>query len=108
MMTPQIAALRISRDMNVSENGIDQLIAATGNLLSTMTTARVETGSSAATGHRAIARVAAAQSKLVEARLDFIRAHEDLRRIAETADTPTECPEEWLAADLPADRREVA
>lgn len=108
MMTPQIAALRIGRDLNASEDGIDQLIANTGSLLSTMTTARVATGSPAATGHRAIARVAAAQAKLVEARMDFIRAHEDLRRIAETADTPLDCPEEWTAADLPEERREVA
>lgn len=107
-MTPQIAALRIGRDLNASEDGIDQLIATTGSLLSTMTTARVETGSPAATGHRAIARIASAQAKLVEARMDFIRAHEDLRRIAETADTPMDCPPDALLTDLPEDRQQVA
>ena len=93
-MTPQIAALRIGRDLTASEDGIDSVLGRTGALLSTMTIARLETGSPAAMGHRAIARVAAAQSKLVEARQDLIRAHEDLRRIAESADTPTECPDE--------------
>lgn len=96
MMTPQIAALRIGRGLVASENGIDAVLAHTGELIATMTSARVETGSPAATGHRAIARVAAAQAKIVEARQDLIRAHEDLRRIAETADTPTECPEYGL------------
>jgi len=107
-MTPQIAALRIGRDLNSSEDGIDALLATMGSLLSNLTTARIATGSPAATGHRAIARVAAAQAKLVEVRMDLIRAHEDLRRIAETADTPMECPEEWTGADLPEERREVA
>ena len=56
MMTPQIAALRIGRGIVASENGIDTVIARTGELIATMTSARVETGSPAATGHRAIAR----------------------------------------------------
>src|SRR5690349_22190830 len=94
MMTPQIAALRIGRDLTASENGVDHALAHTAALLAAMTTARIETGTPAVTGHRAIARVAAAQAKLVEVRQDLIRAHEDLRRIAETADTPTECPDE--------------
>lgn len=96
MMTPEIAALRIGRDLSATEDGIDSALAQAGALIAALTTARIETGSSALTGHRAIARVAAAQTKLVDARQDLIRAHEDLRRIAETADTPTECPEEFF------------
>lgn len=99
MMTPDIAALRIGRGLHASEDGMDTLLAELGGLLATMTSARVATGSPAATGHRAIARVAAAQSKVVEARQDLIRAHADLRHIAETADTPTDCPE-W--GDMPS------
>ena len=94
MMTPHVAALRIGRGLAASEDGVDAALAHTGELIAAMTSARVETGSPAAMGHRAIARVAAAQAKLVEARQDLIRAHEDLRRIAETADTPTECPDD--------------
>ena len=109
MMTPQIAALRIGRGLAASEDGIDAALAHTGELIATMTTARVETGSATATGHRAIARVAAAQAKLVGARQDLIRAHEDLRRIAETADTPTECPEYGLPMPgTTAERRPAA
>ena len=99
MMTPQIAALRIGRGLVASENGIDALIADLGTLMADMTTARVETGHSALTGHRAIAKLGAALGKVVEARQDVIRAHEDLRRIAETADTPTDCPEWTTGAD---------
>lgn len=104
-MTPQIAALRIGRGIIASENGIDAVIAEISALIGSMATARVETGQSAVTGHRAIARVAEAQSKLVGARQDLIRAHEDLRRIAETADTPTECPD-WSKPS--AEVRDVA
>jgi hypothetical protein len=109
MMTPQIAALRIGRSLNTSETTLDTLIAGMGSLMSEMAQARVATGSPAATGHRAIARIVAAQSKIVEARMDLIRAHEDLRRIAETADTPTDCPEEFLPTGAQLDgEREAA
>jgi hypothetical protein len=93
-MTPQIAALRIGRSLLASEDSIDQVLAHTGELIVEMTSARLKTGTPAATGQRALSRVAAAQAKMVEARQDLIRAHEDLRRIAETSDTPTECPKE--------------
>lgn len=106
-MTPQIAALRIGRGLVASEDGIDNLLALTGELLAAMSSARVETGSPAATGHRAIAKIVSAQAKLVEARQDIVRAHEDLRRIAETADTPTECPD-WTTRKPGAEHREAA
>ena len=96
MMTPDIAAMRIGRGLTTSEDGIDTLLSNLGTLMAEMVAARVATGSPAATGHRAIARLAAAQSKIVEARQDLIRAHEDLRHIAETSGTPTECPEETV------------
>jgi len=101
MMTPHVAALRIGRGLAASEDGVDSLLAELGGLLAAMTSARVETGAPAATGHRAIARVAAAQAKLVEARQDLIRAHQDLRRVAETAGTPTECPDDVGGIPLP-------
>lgn len=106
-MTPQIAALRIGRGLVASEDGIDTVLAEMGTLLAAMATARVETGQPATTGHRAIAKIAAAQAKLVDARQDVIRAHEDLRRIAETADTPTDCPE-WTSAEVTDEERIAA
>ena len=105
-MTPQIAAMRIGRSLTATENGIDRVIADLASLTVEMTGARLATGMPAVTGHRALARVAAAQAKLVEARMDMIRAHEDLRRIAETADVPTDCPENevFTGAELEAER----
>lgn len=91
-MTPEVAALRIQREISATEDGIDSALALVGTLITTLTTARIETGSPALTGHRAIVRASAGLTKLVDARQDVIRAHEDLRRIAETADTPMDCP----------------
>ena len=98
-MTSQVASQRIGRGLNASENDIDTLLASIGGLMAEMAAARVATGSPAATGQRAIARLAAAQAKIVDARQDIVRAHEDLRRIAETADMPTDCPELTAADD---------
>ncbi len=108
-MKKEVAALRIGRELTASETGIDTVLAQLGQLMSEVATARVATDSTAATGHRAIARLAQAQVKMIEARFDVIRAHEDLRRIAETADVPTDCPEEvFTGAELGEDLREAA
>lgn len=92
-MKHDIAAMRIGRHIQASETGIDTLIGQLAGLMGEMASARVATGSPAAEGHRALARIATAQAKVVEARSDLIRAHEDLRKIAETADIMTDCPE---------------
>jgi hypothetical protein len=104
-MTPQIAALRIGRRLNASENGIDTAISEIAALTGELASARLATGTPAATGHSALAFVAAAQAKLVEARRQMILAHEGLRRIAETADVPTDCPDEaFTSAELDNER----
>jgi hypothetical protein len=103
-MTPTIASLRIGRGITASENSIDTLLAQLGNLVSEMAKARIETNVAAVTGQRALTRLAAAQMKLIEVRADVVRAHEDLRRIAESADFPTDCPEEtFVGAELDQD-----
>jgi hypothetical protein len=91
-MELNIAAMRIGREINASEDALDAMIAQLGKLVSEIATARVATGTAAITAHRAIARASAAQAKLVEARMDLVRSHEDLRRIAEAADMPNDCP----------------
>ncbi|MFN6934357.1 MAG: hypothetical protein ACK4NZ_04310, partial [Tsuneonella sp.] len=91
-----------------SEDRADTLLGDLSVLMSEMVRARLATGAPAATGHRAIARLASAQSKIVEARQDLIRAHEDLRQIAETADTPTECPPSAQKVDAVEDTRIAA
>jgi hypothetical protein len=92
-MNPQIAALRIARSLTATETEIDRAIAQTAGLTSEMVSASLATGMPAASGHAALAFVSAAQAKLVEARRQMILAHEGLRRLAETADTPVDCPD---------------
>jgi hypothetical protein len=101
MMTREIAALRIGRSLNSVEDGLDTLIAEAGALLGTVTQARIATGAPASEGHRAIARLAALQNRLVEARGDVVRAHADLKKIAETSDIPTECPDMATLETMP-------
>lgn len=95
-MKIEIAAMRIEREINSTEDALDAMIAQIGRLVGELGEARVATGTAAAVGHRAIARASSSLGKLVEARQDIVRAHEDLRKIAETADVPTECPDDWF------------
>ena len=82
-MTPEIAALRITRDLKQLENSIDAAIAAQCALGQTLAQARIDTKAEAVTGHVAMMRLAKAGQMLVSARADAIRAHEDLYKIAE-------------------------
>jgi hypothetical protein len=91
-MTPAIATLRIGRALTIAEDNVDTTLAGLSSLLGQLVEVRLATDTPAATGHRALARIAGAQAKMVEARADLIRAHADLRRLAEAADMPTECP----------------
>jgi hypothetical protein len=40
-----------------------------------------------------MARVAAMQRSLIEARSELVRAHSDLSKLAETMDIPVRCPD---------------
>ncbi|WP_162935672.1 hypothetical protein [Tsuneonella amylolytica] len=101
MMTPQVSAMRIARELQSLENDIDALIAKAGALAGQVATARVDGGYPAATGHRAILKLLSATQKAGEIRSDLVRAHEDLRHIAETADFPTACPPQAVDQDAP-------
>ena len=97
-MTPEVASLRIARSIRSVENDMDELLAKAGELLAEMARARVGTARAAAIGQRPLARVAAMQQSLIEARGEIVRAHGDLTRIAETMDIPRECPENGVLA----------
>lgn len=92
-MTPQIASLRIARSIKSVEDDMDELLAKSGELLAEMARARVSTANAAVLGQRPLARVAAMQKNLIDARSEIVRAHNDLSKLAETMDIPTECPE---------------
>lgn len=82
-MTPEIAALRIVRDLKQLEDAIDAAIAAQCALGATLAQARIDTESDAVTGHVAMMRLAKAGQMLIAARADAIRAHEDLYKVGE-------------------------
>lgn len=91
-MQIEVATLRVAREITETENEIDRAIAAAGATLAELASVRIATGSPAAVGHRAFARLAQAQARLVEARGDVARAHEDLRQVVR-ADYPNgNCP----------------
>ena len=82
-MTPEIAALRIARDLKQLEDVIDTAIAAQCALGATLAQARIETNSPAVTGHVAMMRLAKVGQMLIAARADAIRAHEELYKVGE-------------------------
>lgn len=82
-MTPEVATLRIVRQLADIERGIDELIARNAELMSTMALARINADATLATGHHAMMRVAAGQQHLIGYRSDLIRAHADLLKVGQ-------------------------
>jgi hypothetical protein len=91
-MKMEVAAMRIGREINQLEQDLDTALSRAGVLMAEMASASRKTGVPAVESQRAFARAAAAVGKLVDARGDIVRSHEDLRRIAESADVLEKCP----------------
>lgn len=102
-MTPEIAGMRIARTIRSVENDMDELLAKSSELLAEIARARVATEEAARLGQQPMARVAKLQQSLMDARLELVRAHRDLSKIAETMDIPIRCPEDARIADMAAD-----
>ncbi|MCJ2188934.1 hypothetical protein [Novosphingobium beihaiensis] len=98
-MTPEIAGMRIARSIKSVEDDMDELLAKAGELLTEMARARVAALDGAVHGQRPLARVAAVQKNLVEARSELVRAHNDLSRLAESMDIAYQCPEKSALDD---------
>ncbi len=92
-MTPEIASLRIGRSIRSLEADMDELLAKSADLLAEIARARAALGESARNAHVPMARVATMQRGIIDARLELVRAHRDLSRIAETMDIPIRCPD---------------
>lgn len=91
-MEPQIASMRIARSIRSVEDGMDELLAKAADLLAELARTRVATANAAGHGQRPLARVAAMQKSLVDARCELVRAHNDLARLAESMDIAYQCP----------------
>ena len=100
-MSDKIAAMaaRLQRDVPNAEGRVDDTLIAISSLMTSVVTARRETGVPAKTGHTAILRLAKAQLSLVEVGGEILRVHGDLAEIGkETAGYDLrECPATALA-----------
>ena len=83
MMTNDIAAMRIARELTASEADIDQAIMRSAHLMATMLECRRETNSDVATGHVAVMRLTKTLAALVDARSEIVRTHGELRKVGE-------------------------
>lgn len=91
-MKMEVATMRVGREITDLEDNIDRAIAASASTLAELANARLATGTPVVTGHRAFTRLAEAQAKLVGARGDVIRAHEDLRQVVKADFPDANCP----------------
>lgn len=95
-MPQTIAAItaRLARDVPHAETAIDAALIAVSSLMTSVVTARRETGVPAKTGQGTILRLARAQMSLAAVSGDILRAHGELAEIGkETAGYDLrECP----------------
>jgi len=103
---PEIAVLRLQREVPEAERKIDEAIVATTSILQTIMSARSVVDVPAASVQHTVARIVKAQNALIEASREVLRAHGDLGRYQVEymgADEPT-CPSQTgLLEDNPLD-----
>lgn len=83
MMTPQVAALRISRQLNLVENRFDQLLLVHAGLTALLAQSRIEASEPFGNGQVALGRMSKSLEALVTARGDIARVHTELERIGQ-------------------------
>lgn len=94
MKPKSVTAMRISRQMHAIEDETDRLLSRVSETISEVSSARVDYSVDANEMQRVLARLASAQSALIDVRMKAIGAHSDLRKFAEPkADFPFTCPE---------------
>jgi hypothetical protein len=79
--TQNLMAARLQRDVPTAEARVDDAIIALSSLMTSMVTARRETGAPRRTGQVAIMRLAKAQMSLVNVSNDVLRVHDELAGI---------------------------
>jgi hypothetical protein len=82
VMTLNVAQQRISRDLLDAESALDEALLCQAQLLSTMVTARRETGSGPFVGQDALMRLVRSQQAMVNAGGELARVHGRLSDIA--------------------------
>ncbi len=87
-------AKAISAAMHNLEDGVDMEIVQAAQLMALMADYRIEANMDAATGQKALARMADAQKHLIEARMKVVAAHASVADAFEVKNSyPWECPD---------------
>ncbi|WP_263588882.1 hypothetical protein [Sphingopyxis sp. GC21] len=81
MPQTKLMAARLQQDVPAAEAKVDDAIIALSSLMTSMVTARRESGVPAKTGQATILRLAKAQMSLVDVSSDVLRIHGDLIEI---------------------------
>jgi len=104
-MTAHIARARIARDLEATEQLVDQMALALARLSATMIEARLETGVQAAVGHSALMRLGKAQVAANTVKSDILRVHGELLDIAREqmgGDVHEDCPPRHASIAVPS------
>lgn len=109
-MTPNVAQARISRDLKQAEFALDEALLHQARLMSTMVTARRETGVAPFMGQDALLRLVRSQQAMLSAGGELARVHGRLSDIAvEMVAGNDPCPTPAFGlADLADDEAEPA
>lgn len=106
MKPKAITAMRVSTQIHAIEDDMDVLLGKISDLISEISTARVDYAVDANEMQRILGRLVSGQSALIEARMKAVGAHSDLKKFAEPrADYPFGCPD---SAEEDANLRVVA
>lgn len=93
-MTPEIAQLRIVRELREAEAALDNALLKQSILLSTMVEARQATQSGPFVGQEALIRLSKSQHTLVTAANDMARVHANLLQVQHEVLGWEDCPDE--------------
>lgn len=96
-MTVPVAQMRIVRDLREAEAALDEALLKQASLLSTMVTARRETGSEPFVGQEALMRLTKSQQTLLSAGGELARVHGQLLDVQRETGVGEECPEDEKA-----------
>lgn len=93
-MTVPVASMRLARDIRDAEVALDEALLRQANLMSSMVSARRETGVDPFTGHEALLRLARSQQSLLESSGDLARVHGQLLGVQKELCGVDDCPPE--------------
>ena len=80
-MTPEVATMRIQRDLVALEESLAEGLEKAATLTATLARARADTHAGSALGHDLLLRLTSVQAGLLKANAETARVHEGLLRI---------------------------